>query len=69
MNNMKVKQTLFSILSRFKSGDIPEAVAYSVFPVPNVPSAKWSLLNRTIQFCNFTMDARGYKQVRRAATQ
>jgi len=41
MNN-KVKQVLNVILDKFKSGDIPEAVAYSVFPIPDIPSSKWS---------------------------
>ena len=62
MNTNRVKETLFNILNRFKSGDIPKAIAYSVFPVPNVPSAKWSLLNRTIMFLAGTMDGRGWRQ-------
>lgn len=60
--NDKVKATLSSILERFKSGDIPQAVAFSVFPIPNIPSAKWSLVNRTLMFLAGTQDARGYKQ-------
>lgn len=64
--NDKVKATLCSILERFKNGDIPEAVAFSMFPIPNIPSAKWSLINRTLMFLAGTQDARGFKQWREA---
>ena len=60
--NDKVKQILNLILDKFKSGDIPEAVAYSMYPIPDIPSAKWSLTNRTLMFLSGTMDGRGYKQ-------
>ena len=57
-----VKLVLDSILERFKTGDIPQAVAYSMFPIPDLPSSKWSILNRTIMFLSGTMDGRGYRQ-------
>lgn len=57
-----IKRVLDSILERFKAGDIPEAVAMSMFPIPDIPSAKWSILNRTIMFLSGTMDGRGYRQ-------
>jgi len=60
--NDKVKQVLNVILDKFKSGDIPEAVAISMYPIPEIPSAKWSLMNRTLMFISGTMDGRGYKQ-------
>ena len=60
--NPKVKDTLNKIIDRFQSGDIPKAVAYSMFPFPEVPSAKWSLTNRTLMFLSGTMDARGIRQ-------
>jgi len=60
--NDRVKNVLNSILQRFETGDIPEAIAYSMFPFLDVPSARWSLLNRTLMFLSATMDARGYKQ-------
>jgi hypothetical protein len=60
--NGKVKQVLASIVDTFKSGRIPEAVALSSFPVPDIPSAKWSLLNRTLMFLSGTADGRGYRQ-------
>ena len=62
MSKKKVKQTLNCIINRFKTGDIPEAVSFSMFPIANVPSAKWSKLNRTIMFLSGTHDARGFKQ-------
>ena len=60
--NDRVKLVLNTIVERFQSGDIPEAIAYSMFPFPDVPSAKWSLLNRTLMFLSGTMDARGIRQ-------
>lgn len=57
-----IQAVLSTILKRFESGDIPEAVAYSMFPVMDVPSAKWSLLNRTLQFFSGTADGRGFNQ-------
>jgi len=60
--NEKVRQTLSSIVERFKTGDIPQAIAYSMFPLPDTPSAQWSLLNRMMMFFAGTHDARGYRQ-------
>jgi hypothetical protein len=58
--NEKVKQTIDAVLERFKFGDIPEVVSYAMFPIPDIPSSRWSLLNRTIMFISGTRDARGY---------
>ncbi|MGD9733971.1 MAG: antirestriction protein [Desulfamplus sp.] len=60
--NDNIKQTLDKILAAFESGDIPDAVAIASFPIPDIPSAKWSWRNRTIQFICGTADARGYRQ-------
>jgi len=60
--NDRVKSVLNSILQKFETGDIPEAISYSMFPFPDVPSARWSLLNRTLQFLHGTFDARGIRQ-------
>jgi len=57
-----VRETLNSILEAFESGQIPEAIAYSMFPLPDVPSSKWSLLNRISIFLSGTADARGFRQ-------
>ena len=60
--NDKVKQVLNGILERFRTGDIPQAVAFSMFPIADTPSARWSLLNRTLMFLAGTNDGRGLKQ-------
>lgn len=60
--NDKVKNVLSAILDCFKSGNIPEAIALTMFPPANIPSAKWSLLNRTIMFLSGSGDVRGYRQ-------
>jgi len=60
--NEKVKHTLDCIIDRFKSGNIPEAVAFSVFPATDVPASQWSRLNKTIMFLSGTQDARGFRQ-------
>ena len=62
MKNAKIKQVLENIVQRFKEGDIPEAIAYSMFPIPNTPASRWSLLNRTLMFISGTSDARGFRQ-------
>ena len=62
MMNEKVSQALEGIVQRFKEGDIPEAIAYSMFPIPNIPASRWSLLNRTLMFISGTGDARGFRQ-------
>jgi len=60
--NEKVKQAIEGILLRFESGEIPEAIAYSVFPGADIPSAKWSLMNRILMIVSGTRDARGFRQ-------
>jgi len=49
-------------LAAFESGQIPEAIAIASFPIPDIPSAKWSWRNRTIQFICGTADSRGFRQ-------
>jgi len=48
--NDRVKNVLSIIIEKFKSGDIPEAVALATFPIPDTPSAQWSFTNRTLMF-------------------
>jgi len=60
--NDKVKAVLNQILDQFKNGAIPEVVAISMFPIPSIPSTKWSLTNRTLMVLAGTADGRGYKQ-------
>ena len=62
MMNEKVKQALQSIVQRFEQGNIPDVIAYSTFPIPNIPAARWSLLNRILMNLSGTNDARGYRQ-------
>ena len=62
----KVKKVINTLLDKFRNKDIPEVVAYSMFPIPNIPSAKWSLLNRTLMFLAGTQDGRGFRQWKEA---
>jgi hypothetical protein len=59
---MTVKEVLRTVIRCFESGDIPQTIAYSFFPAHDLPSAKWSLLNRMLVFMSGTADARGYGQ-------
>jgi antirestriction protein ArdC len=59
----RVKETLDRLLHEFKVGSsIPEAIAYAAFPIPNIPSSSWSLMNQIIMFLSGTNDARGFRQ-------
>ena len=58
----RIKSVLNEILKRFESGDIPEAVALSTYPVSDIPSSRWSFLNRLLMTIAGTSDARGYRQ-------
>jgi len=60
--NDRVKQVLNVIVDKFKSGEIPQAVALASFPIPDIPSSKWSFTNRTLMFLAGTGDARGFRQ-------
>ena len=64
--NKKVREVLETIVDRFRSGDIPQAVAIASFPIPEIPCSRWSLMNRTLMFLSGTADARGYQQWRQA---
>jgi hypothetical protein len=57
-----VRETLNSILEAFETGNIPEAIAFSMFPFPDLPSSNWSVLNRITIFLSGTADARGFRQ-------
>jgi hypothetical protein len=58
----RIKAALNGIIEKFENGDIPEAIAYTTFPMANVPSEKWSFLNRLLMVCAGTLDARGFRQ-------
>jgi antirestriction protein ArdC len=64
--NDKVKNVLKGILAMFKSGEIPEAVAYASHPTADIPSNRWSFTNRIIMFFSGTQDARGFRQWKEA---
>ena len=52
-NKEKFAASINSIIDIFESGDIPEAIAHSTIPLPDVPCAKWhGLVNRLIMYIN-----------------
>ena len=57
-----IETALKKILKCFESGNLPKAISFSVFPAANIPSLKWSLLNRMLMFLSNTQDARGFGQ-------
>ena len=57
-----IKNTLNKILNCFESGNLPKTISYSVFPAANIPSSKWSLINRILMLLSDTQDARGFRQ-------
>ena len=59
----KAKVCLQRIVDLFKAGNIPQALAVATLPPPSdIPSAKWSVSNRILQFLSDTSDARGFRQ-------
>lgn len=58
----KVKEVLNKLLVEFQEGNIPAKIAYTIFPIINIPSSKWSLLNHLVMFIHETEDARGFRQ-------
>ena len=58
----KVKDVLNGILEMFKSGDVPQAIAFATYPAADIPSARWSFTNRLIMYFSGTIDARGFRQ-------
>lgn len=58
----KVQMVLQTILEKFRTGDVPKAIAYSMFPIRGIPSDRWSYVNRMIMLFSGTMDARGIRQ-------
>jgi hypothetical protein len=60
--NQKVEKVVNNILEKFKTQDIPKAVAYAQFPIPNIPCNQWSLLNQLTVMFSGSIDCRGYRQ-------
>ncbi|MEW6657398.1 MAG: antirestriction protein [Thermodesulfobacteriota bacterium] len=56
------QDALSGILHEFQRGTIPEAIALALFTAADIPSAKWSLLNRLLMVLAGTGDARGIRQ-------
>jgi antirestriction protein ArdC len=63
----KAKACLQKIVELFRSGNVPKALAVATIPPQKgIPSAKWSISNRILQFLSDTSDARGYQQWQQA---
>ncbi|MFC1652699.1 M48 family peptidase [Planctomycetota bacterium] len=59
----KARTCLQQIVDLFKQGNVPAALAVVTIPLEaNIPSAKWSVSNRILQFLADTSDARGFRQ-------
>ena len=66
-NSSKAKECLQRIVDLFKEGTIPKALAVATIPPQtDIPSAKWSMGNRVLQFLADTSDARGFRQWQKA---
>ena len=64
----KAKECLQRIVDLFKEGNVPKALAVATIPPQaDIPSAKWSISNRVLQFLADTSDARGFRQWQKAA--
>jgi antirestriction protein ArdC len=66
-DSKKARVCLQRIVELFKQGNIPKALAVATIPPQtDIPSAKWSLSNRVLQFLADTSDARGFRQWQQA---
>jgi len=66
-DSQKAKECLSRIVDLFKEGNIPKALAVATIPPQaDIPSAKWSIGNRVLQFLADTSDARGFRQWQKA---
>jgi len=66
-DSKKAKECLNRIVELFKAGNIPKALAVATIPPQaGIPSEKWSISNRVLQFLADTSDARGFKQWKQA---
>ena len=60
---MNPQESLNKVLEAFESGKLPEIVKRTwIEPSGNIPSEKWSLMNRILMTIHGTSDARGFKQ-------
>lgn len=66
-DSKKAQECLQRIVELFKNGNVPKALAVATIPPQtDIPSAKWSVSNRVLQFLADTSDARGFRQWRKA---
>ncbi len=63
--NIHVKEAMATLLKMFNEENLPK-VAMAVFRGEDIPSDKWSFLNRILMFLNNTEDARGFNQWKQA---
>ena len=56
----RVSAVLENVIDKFKTGEIPDAVAIAMFPKADMPCSRWSLLNRLLVLFAGTSDARGF---------
>ena len=56
------KDVMSDLIKSFKDGDLPDAVAKTYMQFPDVPCAKYSIVNRILILLAGTSDARGYRQ-------
>ena len=62
-DSKKARVCLQQIVNLFQQGNVPKALAVvTIPPQANIPSAKWSISNRILQFLADTSDARGFRQ-------
>ncbi len=64
----KAENSLDMVIKRFKSGELPKAMAQTVIEGDR-PLDKWSFRNKVIAFAHNTTDARGYKQWQKVGRQ
>ena len=63
--NEIVKEAVENLMDMFKSGKMPEKIAFSIIHRHDgdiIPSDRWSVGNRVLSLLQGTTDARGYKQ-------
>lgn len=67
-DSKKAQECLQRIVELFKKGNVPKALAVATIPPQtDIPSAKWSVSNRVLQFLADTSDARGFRQWQKAS--
>ena len=66
-DSQKAKECLQRIVELFEEGNVPKALAVvTIPPSAGIPSARWSIGNRILQFLADTYDARGFRQWQQA---